>query len=751
MAKIQCKMCGGEIELPENVTYGECPYCGLKITLPKLSDERLENLYNRAEHFRRINDYSKAVKAYEEYITANPEDSEAYWGLVLSRFGIEYVEDPASHERIPTCHRVSYESILADPDYLAALKYAGYSEQKIYESEAKRIAEIQKGILAISSQDQPFDVFICYKETDDYGKRTKDSVIAQDLYYALTNAGYNVFFSRITLESTLGQKYEPHIFAALNSAKVMLVVGSKKEYFEAAWVRNEWSRYLELKKKDRNRLLIPCYRDMDAYDIPEELSMFQSQDMGKIGFVQDILRELQKVLKSAAVAAQETQASNTSSAAEIQKLIRLGQIEREQQNRKALHKIGTEIISLDPENIDGWFFQAIACEDVYRAKLIFERIIKQKPDCAEYYLTAAEELSLFAYNANEKLDALQNAMNSEDYDPDSIRSAFDNCNGDIELLEYCFNQLRCVIDDTVPGIEFSEEEKSKAISLAIKVLEWLLFIKMKVKECGGYDLDIIGGADEAAHSLKVFGLLKYLYETSEPFLIALPSGNLSAIEKCLDEGYDVNSKDEFGETVLEYALTLGDIQVAKLLIDRGADVNEVVVGNTKLHLLAINMYRLTEEDRLEIIQYLLEHGADPNLLNDENETPLSLGVKDSITPEILECLLGYGADPNYTTGDYTPLLYVVQDPDKNELVRVLLENGADYTILSEVSGGSAMDYARGELNISYLRQVGCRKKLDFDPIEYDAYCKIQKEAETVPFRLVKFDYGGYNEIGRAHV
>ena len=291
MARIQCKMCGGELNLTENTASGTCEYCGTLITFPKVSDERLENLYNRAEHFRKIHDYGKAVQVYEQFITANPEDSEAYWGLVLSRYGIEYVEDPASHERIPTCHRMSYDSILSDADYLSALEHAGYAERQIYENEAKRIAEIQKGILAISSQEQPFDVFICYKESDDYGRRTKDSVTAQEIYYELTDAGYKVFFARVTLESKLGQQYEPYIFAALNSAKVMLVVGSKKEYFEAVWVRNEWSRYLELMKKDRKRLLIPCYKDMDAYDIPDELSMFQSQDMVKIGFVQVTVKD----------------------------------------------------------------------------------------------------------------------------------------------------------------------------------------------------------------------------------------------------------------------------------------------------------------------------------------------------------------------------------------------------------------------------------------------------------------------------
>ena len=47
-----------------------------------------------------------------------------------------------------------------------------------------------------------------------------DSVIAQDVYDALTEKGYRVFFSRITLEDKLGTEYEPYIFAALNSAKV---------------------------------------------------------------------------------------------------------------------------------------------------------------------------------------------------------------------------------------------------------------------------------------------------------------------------------------------------------------------------------------------------------------------------------------------------------------------------------------------------------------------------------------------------
>ena len=294
---IKCKMCGGDIQFNPGDTCGQCDHCGCTTTFPKLPNEQRTNLFNRANHFRRQCEFDKAMAAYEHILEEDDTDAEAHWGIVLSKFGIEYVEDPVTHERIPTCHRAQVISILSDEDYQNALKYAPdtYSRE-IYEKEAKRIAEIQKGILAISSKEEPYDVFICYKETDDSGNRTKDSTLAQEIYYQLTNEGYKVFFSRITLEDKLGQEYEPYIFAALNSAKVMLVVGTKPEHFSAVWVKNEWSRFLAIMKNDRKRVLIPCYRDMDPYDLPEELSALQSQDMSKIGFIQDLIHGVRKVL-----------------------------------------------------------------------------------------------------------------------------------------------------------------------------------------------------------------------------------------------------------------------------------------------------------------------------------------------------------------------------------------------------------------------------------------------------------------------
>ena len=299
MAVFKCKMCGGTIEINNNETVATCDYCGVQQTLPKLDDEKRANLYDRANHFRRNNEFDKAMGIYEQILNEDKTDAEAYWSLVLCRYGIEYVEDPASHKRVPTVNRAQFTSIFDDADYKSALEYADTLQKTIYEDEAKAINEIQKGILAISQKEEPFDVFICYKETDNNGRRTPDSVLANDLYHQLTQEGFKVFFSRITLEDKLGSAYEPYIFAALNSAKVMVVLGTKPEYFNAVWVKNEWSRYLALvKNSNGKKMLIPAYKDMDPYDLPEEFSHLQAQDMGKLGFMQDLIRGIKKIAQA---------------------------------------------------------------------------------------------------------------------------------------------------------------------------------------------------------------------------------------------------------------------------------------------------------------------------------------------------------------------------------------------------------------------------------------------------------------------
>ena len=422
MAQFKCKMCGGTLEINGNETVGTCEYCGTQQTLPKLDDDRKANLYDRANHFRRSNEFDKAMGMYERILNEDTTDAEAYWSLVLCRYGIEYVEDPATHKRIPTVNRAQYTSIFDDDNYKLALQYADGYQRHIYEEEAKAINEIQKGILAISQKEEPFDVFICYKETDRNGRRTPDSVLANDLYHQLTQEGFKVFFSRITLEDKLGVAYEPYIFAALNSAKVMVVVGTKPEYFNAVWVKNEWSRYLSLIRGGAKKVLIPAYRDMDPYDLPEEFSHLQAQDMGKLGFMQDLIRGIKKLTKTeepkATTVVKETIIAGTA-AGNTAPLLKRAFMFLEDGEWESADEYCEKVLDIDPENALAYLGKLMAELNVCKQ----EELRDQKEPFDEYnnYLKAIrfadtalkEELKGYISYINDRneQERLENAYN----------------------------------------------------------------------------------------------------------------------------------------------------------------------------------------------------------------------------------------------------------------------------------------------------------------------------------------------------
>lgn len=351
MAVLKCTVCGGELDINTDLSVGVCKFCDSVITIPKELDKK-GNLYNRAIFLRQNNEFDKALATYEDILREDNSDADAHWGLVLSKFGIEYVLDPKTQERKPTCHRTQTQSILSDPDYLAAIQYSDIEARKVIENEAKRINDIQTKILEISQKEEPYDIFICYKETDELGNRTEDSTLAQEIYYELKKKGYRVFFARKTLESKLGTEYEPIIFAALNSAKVMIVVGTKAEYFNAVWVKNEWSRFIHM-SKDAHKTIIPAYRGISPYELPAELSSLQSQDMSKIGFMQDLSDGIERCMRGEIKKQNEVVANYGTTP--VERLLQNSETYLKLNNFSSAEEVYTTVTKDYPEDYRGWW------------------------------------------------------------------------------------------------------------------------------------------------------------------------------------------------------------------------------------------------------------------------------------------------------------------------------------------------------------------------------------------------------------
>ena len=397
MVTLKCKMCGGELQITEDTSVCECEYCGSKQTIPTVDDEKLMKLYDRANRLRMSNEFDKAAGVYESIIEESDTEAEAYWGLLLCKYGIEYVDDPASGDKVPTCHRSSFDSILEDPDFEMVMENSDALARSVYRESAKQIEEIRKGIIEVSGKEEPYDIFICYKETAEDGDRTVDSVMAQDVYEALTGKGYRVFFSRISLEDKLGTEYEPYIFAALNSAKIMLAFGTSYDYYNAVWVKNEWSRYLKLMAKDKEKHLIPCYKDIDAYDMPKEFKHLQAQDMGKVGAVQDLLRGIDKILRPESLKQTISVVQNVSGNTET--LLQRGKIALEDSEWDQADKFYEEALNHDAE-----------CAEAYLGKLMAQKKVANCEDLGNTYTIQSSEKGQIKEACPEAVDIIDDIV-----------------------------------------------------------------------------------------------------------------------------------------------------------------------------------------------------------------------------------------------------------------------------------------------------------------------------------------------------
>ncbi|MBE6713168.1 MAG: TIR domain-containing protein [Ruminococcaceae bacterium] len=307
MYQDRCKICGAPLELSNTSRYVECDYCNSKFELDP-NRAAYANHYSIADDAWGRKDFEEALKHYLAITEMDNLQSEAHWGAALCRYGIAYEIDPVSGEKMPTCNLINQESIFNDKNYLSAIKHASPENAEKYLKRAQEIERISAEFLKIVENQPPYDVFISYKRNDDRGARTIDSEYAMKLYLFLKDKGLRVFFAEETLNGIAGSLFEPHIFAALHSAKVMVLFASCREYVESTWVKNEWQRFLKLMEADPEKALMPAYFGDPRKVLPERLQPLQSFHAGATAFVEEVLENIKKkqnnnVLKERTVSA----------------------------------------------------------------------------------------------------------------------------------------------------------------------------------------------------------------------------------------------------------------------------------------------------------------------------------------------------------------------------------------------------------------------------------------------------------------
>jgi ankyrin repeat protein len=178
---------------------------------------------------------------------------------------------------------------------------------------------------------------------------------------------------------------------------------------------------------------------------------------------------------------------------------------------------------------------------------------------------------------------------------------------------------------------------------------------------------------------------------STPLLAASYNGYVEIVKLLLDKGADINAKSGDGYTALILASAYGHAksgyiilnknifaspnrytEIVKLLLDKGADINERDSDN------ATALLRASQNGLMEVVKLLLNKGADVNVRNINDATPLMVASTGGHT-EIVKLLLVKGADLNVKTKidgvDYTALK-IAKKKGWKEIITILEKAGA---------------------------------------------------------------------------
>ena len=352
-----------------------CDSCGRP--MPQILDSRENQLLAVAEGKFAQEKFIEAEELYGDIVKSFPSCYPAYWGLTLAKHGIKYVDDLRTGKKVATCWAPEISSIQDDKNYKKVLEIAPTAERGYYEAQGEKIESIRKEWQEKAKKIKPYDVFICFKDTDDETKgRTEDSIELSDLYNNLTRDKYNVFFSRYSLEGITAENYEPYIFQALSTAKVMIVYGSKEEYFESTWMKNEWTRFLHKiadGQKQKNSLL-PVVKGCSPSVLPPRLRSLQVLDAGKNTFYSDLTRYIDKVL---ATSEDTVELQRSKIKFDKREIISRGQARKIQS--RALEVEDVEIISAQGEQLMKVINSFIQQKQFERAEKFCDAWIKSNP------------------------------------------------------------------------------------------------------------------------------------------------------------------------------------------------------------------------------------------------------------------------------------------------------------------------------------------------------------------------------------
>lgn len=288
MAIFKCKHCGYDMNLSSGFDILECPNCNAVQIVPEPDVEKKISLYNVANRLRMLKEFSKASSIYEA-IAAKFDEVEAYYGILLCKYGVIYDGDDLK------CSIIRPNSIYFDPDYLTACDISTDSQLDIMTIEADLIENSQKELKKLAEQYKNSDITIL---VNDSNKKNDSYIVAKEIYEVLKAEGKKVFFPSIHLASLEGDLKEACLYKALSTSKLLVLFATNPTRLNEKCVIDVLNKYYDFYELDNKKYkIVPCLKDIDESDIPYAIKGLDIIDLGKDTFIDKILDVVDSTFK----------------------------------------------------------------------------------------------------------------------------------------------------------------------------------------------------------------------------------------------------------------------------------------------------------------------------------------------------------------------------------------------------------------------------------------------------------------------
>ena len=170
-------------------------------------------------------------------------------------------------------------------------------------------------------------------------------------------------------------------------------------------------------------------------------------------------------------------------------------------------------------------------------------------------------------------------------------------------------------------------------------------------------------------------------------MLACEKGKKDAIDVLLNAGANPNFADADGDTCLHY-IARNDCctEVVQAVISHGADVNVMNENNVTALMIACG------RGNMHVINVLLNAGANPRISDADDHTWLHEAVRGGYSQVVLETMINHGADVNATIKNNRTALMIVTVHGNRKAIYVLLSAGADPNS-ADADGDTCLHYA----------------------------------------------------------